>query len=110
MKLTKTVLLILPMMAMLSCEKECIDRKDKDDNENEREIALSELPKAVTENIQVKFAGAELLEADEITQKDGKHTYDIEIKHSGIKKEVMYDAEGKYLGEETDDEDGEDKD
>src|SRR5438309_1947438 len=102
MKLTKTVLLVLPMMAMLSCEKECLDHKDKNDNANERSINVSELPKAVTENIQVQFAGAELREADEITQKDGSITYDVEIKYNKKKKEVMYNANGKYLGEEGD--------
>ncbi len=110
MKLTKAVLLVLPMMVMLSCEKRHDCKEDKDDDENEREISVNELPKAVTESIQAQFAGATLLEADEITQKDGSHTYDVEIKHSGKKMEVMYDAAGKYLGEEKDDEDGEDKD
>ncbi len=106
MKITKTVLLVLPMMVMLSCEKRNDCKGDED--ENEREISVSELPKAVTESIQVQFAGAQLLEADEITQKDGSLTYDIEIKYNSKKMEVMYDKEGKYLGEEKDDE--EDKD
>ncbi|MDZ4665042.1 MAG: hypothetical protein SGJ15_09220 [Bacteroidota bacterium] len=108
MKKLKMLVMVLPMMAMLSCEKECLDRKDKD--ENERQIAITELPKTVTEGIQAQFVGAELLEADEITQKNGSLTYDVEIKYSGSKMEVMYDAEGKYLGEEKDGEDGEDKD
>jgi len=110
MKKLKMLVMVLPMMAMLSCEKECLDRKDKDDDENERQIAITELPKTVTEGIQAQFAGAELLEADEITQKNGSLTYDVGIKYSGSKMEVMYDAEGKYLGEEKDGEDGEDKD
>jgi len=108
MKKLKMLVMVLPMMAMLSCEKECLDRKDKD--ENERQIAITELPKTVTEGIQAQFVSAELLEADEITQKNGSLTYDVEIKYSGSKMEVMYDAEGKYLGEEKDGEDGEDKD
>jgi hypothetical protein len=82
-------------------EEDDDDESDGDD-ENEREINPEELPQVIKDAIAQKYAGAELLEADEITQKDGSLTYDVEIKVNGEIIEVMYDVQGNFLGIEID--------
>ena len=84
------------------------DDGDDDDDENEVEIDISELPRSIQDNIGQSFPNATLLEADKITHKDGRITYDVEIKTDGKIKELMYDAYGKFLGEEIDDDDDDD--
>lgn len=76
---------------------------DDPDDEIEKEISPSELPQSIKDDIMVRYPGAELLEADEITKEDGSVTYDVEIKSSGVITELMYDADGNFLGIETDD-------
>lgn len=97
---------MLGVAILTACGKE--GRKEKE--ENERQIETSALPQAVKTAINRDYPGAELLEADEITQDDNSLTYDIEIKASGTKMEVMYDANGKFLGTEADDDDDDEDD
>lgn len=78
------------------------DEEDEDD-ENEREISPSELPQIIKSAIASKYAGAEMVEADEVTQANGQITYDVELKLNGEIKEVMFDAKGEFLGVESDD-------
>lgn len=78
--------------------------------EVEREIAIKDLPKAVTEALAKKYPKAALRDAEEATA-DGKITYEIVV---AVK--VTIDANGKILKEdaeeddddEDDDDDGED--
>ncbi len=77
---------------------------DATEEENEVEIELSDLPQAVLDAIARSYAGSALKEADRITQDDGSITYDVEITREGEVIEVMYDAEGNFLGEESDNE------
>lgn len=107
MKNVKILIAVLPMLLFIACDKE--NRKSHED-EVEREIKISELPKAVVNAIEVQFPGAILKEADEITQKGGELTYDVEIEHKSSKMEVMYSSRGEYLGTEVDDDDSDDDD
>ena len=80
------------------------------EEENEREIDPQTLPESIKNNIETKYTGAELLEADEITHPDGTISYDVEIRHGGMVTELMYDRDGTFLGvEEEGEEDGEER-
>lgn len=105
MKSIKIMFGILPIFLFMSCDKQS---NKKEEEENERQIKISELPAAVKSGIEDKFPGAALKEADEITKTDGSLTYDVEIKYNNDKREVMFDARGTYLGTEADDDDSED--
>ena len=90
-------------------EDEDDDEEDGDD-ENEREINPEDLSEGIKNAIQADYPNAELLEADEVTQKDGKITYDVEIKYNNEVIELMYDTDANFLGIETDDEDNDSAD
>ena len=83
---------------------------DDPDDEIEIEISPNELPQSIKDDIMVRYPGAELLEADEITKEDGSVTYDVEIKSNGVITELMYGADGNFLGIELDDGDTDEKD
>lgn len=100
------IIAMLPAFFVMACGKH-VASKDEREEENERAIKISELPQSVKDGIEKKYSGAELIEADEITHRDGSLTYDIEIKHNGSAMEVMFDDRGAYLGVEIDDEDPE---
>lgn len=102
MKPLSTLLLSTILLAGVSCGK---SNEGTDQEENEREIQLTELPEAVSSKLSEEHPDAVLKEADEITKEDGSKTYDIEVEINGRTLEYMYDAEGNYLGEEIDDED-----
>ncbi len=113
MKTFKLLTIIYLAFFALSCSK---SRSGK--VEHEREISISELPQIIKDNIADRYIGAELLEADEITQSNKSITYDVEIKHESLVTEVMYKADGTFIGVEAvdqddegdDDEDGDDED
>lgn len=107
MKNVKILIAVLPMLLFIACGKE---GKNSHEDEVEREIKISELPKAVVNAIEVQFSGAILKEADEITQPNGELTYDVEIEHKSSKMEVMYNSRGEYLGTESADDDHDDDD
>jgi hypothetical protein len=76
---------------------------DAQEEESEIEIEVASLPQSIKDGIASRYAGAQLKEADKITQTDGSTTYDVEIVVNGEVIEVMYAADGGYLGEEEDD-------
>ncbi|HLF64420.1 MAG TPA: hypothetical protein VI603_11735 [Saprospiraceae bacterium] len=76
---------------------------DATEEENEIEIDLSALPQNVVDAIAAAYPGATLREADKIMQNDGSVTYDVEIGFENESIELMYDAEGSFLGEEPED-------
>lgn len=82
-------------------ENEAID--DAHEEENEVEIDVKSLPESIRNGIASRYPGAQLKESDKITHNDGTITYDVEIIVEGEVIEVMYGAEGGYLGEEADD-------
>jgi hypothetical protein len=66
----------------------------------EKEIAIKDLPKAVTEAIEAKYPKSTLKKAEEVT-KDKKVTYEVVIETADKKKlEVELDPKGKFVEEE----------
>jgi hypothetical protein len=84
-------------------------KEEDEEDENEREINLNDLPQVIKDAIVEAYPETELLEADEITRKDGGITYDVEIKLNGNITELMYDSQGDFLGFESDDDDDDDE-
>ena len=82
--------------------------------EIEREIAVKDLPKAVTEALAKKYPHSKLEEAEEVTVGDKITSYEVELITSDKKElEVTVDPKGKILkeeAEEDEDEDDEDED
>lgn len=101
MKTLKLALILCLGISLSACDKEGMCNE----GENEKEIKVSELPLVVRNSINEQYPGAELKEADEITQSDGSITYDVEIRHNNSDMEVMYDSNGQFLGTESDDDD-----
>lgn len=106
MKKLNITLLVILCVAAIACNKS----ESNSEEENEREIKIADLPVAITDNIAREFPEGTIKEADEVTQKDGSLTYDIEVEVNGKVVEYMYDAKGNYLGEEIDDDDSENED
>ena len=128
MKSLKILLTFLSLVWLVSCSQnevtypqgdtpqlkseitKATDEVVEEDNEgvSEKEIDPQTLSKEIRDNIELKYPQAELLEADEITHLDGTITYDVEIRHANTVTELMYDADGDFLGvEEEGEEDGE---
>lgn len=105
MRNTSIIFIFLPLFILSACGKETSLLEGNKNEKHEKEISVDKLPVAVRANIQARFEGSQLIEADEMIQQNGQHTYDIEIKHAGQTIEVMYDAKGGYLGQEDADED-----
>jgi hypothetical protein len=66
--------------------------------ETEVDIKLSELPAAAAEYIKQHYKGAKINEAAKITKANGEVNYEAEVN----KKDVIFDASGKFLKEEKD--------
>ncbi len=79
-------------------------------DDKEREISPSELPDVIKMAIQNTYAGAEMLEADEVTRANGSIYYDVEIRHKDQRFELMYESDGTFLGIEEEGDDGDDDD
>ncbi len=119
MKILSYVALFIFILSFTACGLENAPqqiRKDLDEknaqlgekeDENEIEIDPQTLSDAIKNDIQNRYAGAQLLEADEITRPDGSLTYDVEIQHQGQITELMYDAQANFLGLEVEDEEEE---
>jgi uncharacterized membrane protein YkoI len=107
---------LLFVLSLTSCDKlshaaeEVSFRQKTNKDVKEKEINPEMLPQVIKDDIAARYPGSQLLEADEITQKDGTLTYDVEIKHENKKLELMYDAAGNFLGLEADDNDDDEND
>lgn len=66
--------------------------------ETETAISVSELPAAATEYIKQHYKGAAVKEAAKITNAAGVVTYEAEVN----KKDVIFDANGKFIKEAKD--------
>lgn len=100
------------MVEAPAIEKEALAPETNTPGEKEIEINVDELPEAIKKAIQSTYAGAELLEADQITRPDGSIYFDVEIKHQEKVLELMYESDGSFLGieEEGDDDDDDEGD
>ena len=65
----------------------------------EKTIPAAALPRAVAEALKTKFPGTEIKGAEEITR-DGKVTYEVQLKDGDRKREVVFDPSGKVVEEE----------
>lgn len=63
---------------------------------SESDIAVGDLPAAVTAAIAIKFPGASIKEADKLAMADGSTHYEVELKNAPS-KDVVFDSEGKLL-------------
>jgi phage baseplate assembly protein gpV len=66
--------------------------------ETEVVIGTAELPKAASEYVNANYKGAAIKEATKITKAGGKVTYEAVVN----KKDLLFDAAGKYMGVEKD--------
>ena len=75
------------------------------DDEEEREIAFSDLPQV----IQAALDGVDVDEA-EVNMKDGKRVYEVEIEADDVEVELILAEDGRLLGVEIEVEEKEDED
>lgn len=108
----KNLLFIFPLLLLLACNSEPTSEAEKDDDRNEVETSLIDLPSKITTDITSRFPAAELLEADQLLDDNGNTTYEVQFKHNGRIMEARYMADGRFLGvevegpaEESDDDD-----
>ena len=66
--------------------------------ETETEIKVSELSKTIVDYCAQKYAGKKIKEASKIVNAKGEITYEAEID----KMDVIFDANGKFIKEEKD--------
>jgi hypothetical protein len=73
--------------------------------ETEKEIKVSELPKAVSDYVSKNMPGKKIKEASHITDAKGVVTYEAEVDNV----DYIFDADGKMLRKEEDKEKDDDK-
>lgn len=74
----------------------------------ETEIAVGQLPAAVTAGINAHFAGAAVEEAARLDLTGGGNRYEVELKQGSTHLEVLFAADGTVICEETGDDDEDD--
>jgi hypothetical protein len=67
--------------------------------EIDREINVRDLPKAVAEALKKKYAKANIISVEEVTE-DDEITYAVILKHNKKTLHVLFDPKGKMLEEE----------
>lgn len=111
MKTLKTLLVFFVITGFTACcnsssNTKC-EKSDKieasDNDKNEKDIKIDDLSQVIKDNIIASYPGAEIEEAEEVTNEDGTIIYEVEIKLEGKEIELMYDAEGKFIGAKDDD-------
>lgn len=87
--------------------------EEEDDDEDEREISLAEVPAAVRATI-LKHAGKNRVHEVEVETRRGKTFYEAEWKDNGREIEIKVSAEGRLLrmtfGDDDDDDEDDDDD
>lgn len=63
--------------------------------ETETAIQISELPKSVAPFIEKNYDGFKISEAAKIVDAKGEVTFEAEIKKDNVKKDLLFDANGK---------------
>lgn len=73
--------------------------KDQDDDKDKKEISVSQLPPAVSAQLQTQdYSGWTVSKAWK-KEKDGETTYAVELKNGNELKKVKFDAQGNVLKE-----------
>lgn len=75
----------------------------------EKEIAINQLPTAVSSGINAQYAGAVIQEAARLDMSGGGNQYEVELKHGQTHREVLINSEGTVICEETGDDDDDDE-
>jgi len=66
--------------------------------ETEINISVTDLPKPVLDFMQKNYSGAKIVEAARIVKANGDINYEVEVHH----KDIVFDAEGKFIKEVQD--------
>lgn len=93
-----------------------VELEDSNDNEieltfntegsllfSETEIENSELPSAVTSSISTNYPDYSTDEAERIDMADGSTRYEVELENGDSELDVLFEADGTVICEETDD-------
>lgn len=73
--------------------------------ETETEIAVSALPKNITDYIATNFAGYKIKEAAKISDASGTVTYEAEVSKGSDKYDLIFDSNGAFLKKDVEKED-----
>ncbi|UCD48948.1 MAG: hypothetical protein JSW27_15595 [Phycisphaerales bacterium] len=106
----RTYLLIAMLLA---CALGCASIKSIFERDDEKEIALSDVPVEAVQAAQAAVVGITLTEAS-VEEEDGKTIYDLEGTADGTEYEIEVTADGEVLevekeGQDTDDDDDHDE-
>jgi len=104
----------LVMALLLTCTMGCAVLDFDSDDDDEQEIALSEVPAEALQAARGAVDGITLTEA-EVEEEDGQMVYDIEGTADGVEYEIEVTADGQVLevakeGDDGDDDDDDDDD
>jgi biopolymer transport protein ExbD len=66
--------------------------------ETETDIPVADLPQAIRDYMKQNYSGSKIDEATKIIKSDGEINYEAEVSH----KDVLFDANGKFIKESTD--------
>ncbi len=77
--------------------------------EDEAEVEVADLPKAVSETIAKELPGGKLKEASKVSA-DGKIFYEVEVKVGDEKHEVKVSTEGKLMSNKVEKKEKDEKD
>jgi uncharacterized membrane protein YkoI len=84
---------------------------DGEEGENEVKVSIDDVPAKVKAAILMEVGSNRLVDIGEITLKDGRKVYEIEMWKDGCEYDVLFDSDGKVLAREKDqEEDGGDDD
>ena len=93
-------------VALLSTARPAVAEEEED----EEEVAIADLPEAVVDAIQERFPEGTMEEAERETE-DGQVVYEVEVEDAdGTEYEVEVTEDGKILEVERDSEDADDDD
>lgn len=84
---------------------EAMEEMNNEEENNEREISVQELPESVASAVRSSYEDYTISEVEEITAPDGVITYEIELKKDGEEMDVIYGADGRFMGIEEEDDD-----
>lgn len=88
-------------------ETAVVIRKDGNLIQIENEMEVSELPGAITEYVSKNRNNMKIKEAVKITKNEGQVSYEVE---GDDDTDLLFDADGNYLGEEVEDGDDDNQD
>ena len=76
---------------------------------SKQEIAVNQLPAAVSGSIAALYAGYNVKEAEKVTMANDSVRYEVEVKKAGTALDVLFDAGGEKICEVSGDDDDDDE-